>query len=902
MLLFGRGGRKSPVRLSTRKRVRPQLEELEDRTVPAVFNVAAGDVSTLIADMNQANSNGQSNTINLTAGTYDLTAVNNTWYGPNGLPAITSNLTINGNGAVIVRDPSLGGNNPFRLFYVSGGLTAGSPAGSLTLENLALEGGLAQGGNSGTGGGGLGAGGAIFNQGSLVLNGVTVTQNTAMGGSSGGGSGGGGGGIGQDGQGDNGGGFGGAPAGGGTGGSGASSSPATSGGGGGGFSQNGASASSSAAGAGGGASGLGGAGGNSTDSGGDGGGGGSGAGGSMGGVGGNFGYGGAGSSIGGGGGGGVGGGGGDGTGNPAASVFTAGGGGGFGGGGGGGSFLGGTGGFGGGGGASVSSGGGGFGGFGGGNGSNSAGGGGAGMGGAIFNMYGTTTLINSTLAANLAQGGSGGANAGGGGGYGGAIFNLDGTLNITTSTLASNSIAGAANGGGAVYNLALGTMPGGQAVQAIVNLTDSILATSVGGNDLVNDQGNIASGTAVVNATTPNIVMVTSTINGATTNGTPNTANPLLGLLGNYGGQTPTMALMSESPALAVGAAGPNIPLTDQRGDPRGSLIDLGAYQQTSAQTVATTTTLSASTANSGTPSQPVTLTATVTVANSGVAVPLASLGVVPEGSVLFVDTTTGATLGSAALTLVNGQMQATFTTTLSTGTHAISATYQSANALGNSSASASVVVGSSNQVWLAQAYQDILGRAVDPSGLAFWNAVLAGGTSRGVVAYMLLSSTEYHADQIQSAFQTLLHRSADAASLSYYLGLMGQGASIEQIGATMAGSDEYFLVRGGGTNPGFLAAVYQDFLHRNVDPTGLQVWQQALAAGQSRTQVVLGVLGTSEYKTDVVNGIYQTYLHRNPDSGSLNAFVIYLMQGGNDAAVAAALIGSQEYLNRATA
>ena len=210
--------------------------------------------------------------------------------------------------------------------------------------------------------------------------------------------------------------------------------------------------------------------------------------------------------------------------------------------------------------------------------------------------------------------------------------------------------------------------------------------------------------------------------------------------------------------------------------------------------------------------------------------------------------------------------------------------------------------MGASNQVWLEQAYRDILGRDVDPSGLAFWNAVLASGTTRGVVAYLLQTSTEHHADQIQSAFQTLLHRPADAASLTYFVGIMGQGASLEQIDGMIAGSDEYFQVRGGGTTTGFLSAIYQDFLHRNVDPTGLQVWQKALAAGQSRTQIVLDVLGTAEYKMDVVNSVYQTYLHRNPDSASLGAFVSYLMQGGSDAAVAAALIGSQEYLNNATA
>src|SRR3954453_3194404 len=75
-----------------------RLEALEGRLAPAVFNVNAGDVSNLgigtrgglVWAINQANGNGQNNTIQLAAGsTYDLTAVNNYWYGPDGLPAIS---------------------------------------------------------------------------------------------------------------------------------------------------------------------------------------------------------------------------------------------------------------------------------------------------------------------------------------------------------------------------------------------------------------------------------------------------------------------------------------------------------------------------------------------------------------------------------------------------------------------------------------------------------------------------------------------------------------------------------------------------------------------------------------------------------------------------------------------
>src|SRR5262249_40676852 len=152
------------------RRVRPLLEVLEDRTAPAVFNVLTGDVAGLVADINTANTNNDpnGNTINLTAGsTYNLTTINNFWYGPDGLPAISSNLTINGNGATIQRDSSAPN---FRLFFVSSG-RSGLPMGTLTLNNLTLQNGRAQGGNASQGGGGLGAGGAILNQGILNLNG-----------------------------------------------------------------------------------------------------------------------------------------------------------------------------------------------------------------------------------------------------------------------------------------------------------------------------------------------------------------------------------------------------------------------------------------------------------------------------------------------------------------------------------------------------------------------------------------------------------------------------------------------------------------------------------------------------------------------------------------------------------
>jgi hypothetical protein len=84
-------------------------------------------------------------------GTIKVTKSFTKYYGRNGLPAITSDITISGNGGKIVA------KSGFRLFAVKS-------SGDLTLDNVTLSGGSER------------FGGAIFNYGTLALTDATVTN------------------------------------------------------------------------------------------------------------------------------------------------------------------------------------------------------------------------------------------------------------------------------------------------------------------------------------------------------------------------------------------------------------------------------------------------------------------------------------------------------------------------------------------------------------------------------------------------------------------------------------------------------------------------------------------------------------------------------------------------------
>ena len=136
-------------------------------------------------------------------------------------------------------------------------------------------------------------------------------------------------------------------------------------------------------------------------------------------------------------------------------------------------------------------------------------------------------------------------------------------------------------------------------------------------------------------------------------------------------------------------------------------------------------------------------------------------------------------------------------------------------------------------------------------------------------------------------------------AGLSAFINLLGSGGTVEQLEAALSGSAEYFQNRGGGTNDGFLAALYQDALGRPLDGSGRASFTQALANRATRADVAGFIVTSSEFRQGLVQDYYQRFLHRNADSVGLSLFVNAFQNGARDQDVIAAIIGSDEYFVR---
>jgi hypothetical protein len=195
-----------------------------------------------------------------------------------------------------------------------------------------------------------------------------------------------------------------------------------------------------------------------------------------------------------------------------------------------------------------------------------------------------------------------------------------------------------------------------------------------------------------------------------------------------------------------------------------------------------------------------------------------------------------------------------------------------------------------------------LLNRQIDADGLKYWAAKLDAGVSRQEVVAGIQNSDEYRHDEINALFQTYLHRGADQGALDADNKLLLQGETLEQLAAMIVSSQEYFQQRGGGTNDGFLAALFQDALDRQIDDGAKASFEQELSHRVTRAQIADHVFGSKEYRGVEVQNLYQQAFDRDADQAGVAYWTDKLAHGMRDEQVLAAIMGSQEYFDKTSA
>jgi hypothetical protein len=187
-------------------------------------------------------------------------------------------------------------------------------------------------------------------------------------------------------------------------------------------------------------------------------------------------------------------------------------------------------------------------------------------GGGIFN-FGTLAINNSTLIGNRAVAQCSSSCSG----FGGGIFiGEGGMVAISNSTFNGNSATGSTSGIGGNID----THSGGTAILKNTIVANSPSGGNCGGSVTSNGYNLSSDGTCNFNGP-----------------GDLNNTDPKLGKLGNYGGPTQTIPLLSASPAIDAGNPSGctdgqgHLLKTDQRGRPRPDKedaggCDMGAYER----------------------------------------------------------------------------------------------------------------------------------------------------------------------------------------------------------------------------------------------------------------------------------------------------------------------------------
>jgi hypothetical protein len=202
--------------------------------------------------------------------------------------------------------------------------------------------------------------------------------------------------------------------------------------------------------------------------------------------------------------------------------------------------------------------------------------------------------------------------------------------------------------------------------------------------------------------------------------------------------------------------------------------------------------------------------------------------------------------------------------------------------------------VGTANQNFVDQIYRDVLHRAPDP-GSAGWVAALDGGDDRSDIVDGILDSDEGRRNQVNDMYVRFLGRQADPTGLAGWTNYLRDNSNFD-LAAQIIASDEYYQTQGGGTDFGFLNAVYTDVLCRPISADEADDRGDDFSGGfNDRVDIARSILESDEGldRRDILS--VRSFLRT--DVNADQAFD--LVDGDDDSVFSRSLLSAPEYFNQ---
>ena len=165
---------------------------------------------------------------------------------------------------------------------------------------------------------------------------------------------------------------------------------------------------------------------------------------------------------------------------------------------------------------------------------------------------------------------------------------------------------------------------------------------------------------------------------------------------------------------------------------------------------------------------------------------------------------------------------------------------------------------------WLRSLYLDLLNREPDQGGLNFYIDVLYKTMNKDEIVESILRSQEYGTIVTNSLYQKYLERQSDSSGLEYWRNILSNGTPIQNVIVGFCDSPEF---KNKYPVPyEFTRALYNKILER--PPEGGAAENNPLLHGVTTTDYIRRFLTSSEYSSKVITSYYNKYLGRAPERG----------------------------------